>query len=115
VYEYQVAKVTSTYNGYGYIQAGINAPLVEGRGKVILVVDNTYAANLAAELTRLQQDLAGDGWTVIRHHVGRADSVQSVKSLVQADYNADRSNVKAVIPFGHVPVPYSGLFNLYGP
>ena len=27
VYEYQVAKVTSTYNGYGYIQAGINAPL----------------------------------------------------------------------------------------
>src|SRR5438552_5397505 len=110
-YEYQITKVTSTYNGYGYIQAGINAPLVEGRGKVILVVDNTYAANLAAELTRLQQDLAGDGWTVIRHDVGRADSVQSVKSLVQADYNADPANVKAVFLFGHVPVPSSGLLN----
>ena len=34
-YEYQITKVTSTYNGYGYIQAGINAPLVEGRGKVL--------------------------------------------------------------------------------
>src|SRR6266446_10773540 len=71
VSEYQITKVTSTYNGYGYVQAGINAPLVEGRGKVVLVVDNTYAPNLVAELTRLQQDLAGDGWTVIRHDVGR--------------------------------------------
>ena len=110
-YEYQITKVTATYNGYGYIQAGINAPLVEGRGKVILVVDNTYAASLAAELTRLQQDLAGDGWTVLRHDVGRASSVASVKSLIQADYNADPANVKAVFLFGHVPVPYSGLLN----
>src|SRR5258708_3637546 len=48
VYEYQITKVTSTYNGYGYVQAGINASLVEGRGKVILVLDNTYASALAA-------------------------------------------------------------------
>src|SRR6266446_6958200 len=111
VYEYQITKVTSTYNGYGYVQAGINAPLVEGRGKVVLVVDNTYAPNLVAELTRLQQDLAGDGWTVIRHDVGRNDSVPSVKNLITTDYNADPANVKAVFLFGHVPVPYSGLLN----
>src|ERR1041384_5556413 len=88
VYEYQIVKNAGTYYGYGYIQTGINVPLVESRGKVVLVVDNTYAANIAAELSRLQQDLAGDGWTVLRHDVGRNDSVLSVKNLIKADYNA---------------------------
>ncbi|MBI3876204.1 MAG: glycoside hydrolase family 9 protein [Verrucomicrobia bacterium] len=110
-YEYQIVKAASTYTGYGYIYAGISVPLVENRGKVVLIVDNTYAANLAAELTRLQQDLAGDGWTVLRHDVNRTDSVASVKSLIQTDYNADPANVKSVFLFGRVPVPYSGLLN----
>ncbi len=110
-YEYQVVKNAGTYTGYGYIQAGINVPLVESRGKLVLVVDNTNAANLAAELTRLQQDLAGDGWTVLRHDVARTDSVASVKNLIKADYNADPTNVKSVFLFGHVPVPYSGQLN----
>src|ERR1041384_4281171 len=111
VYEYQIVKNAGTYYGYGYIQTGLNVPLVESRGKVVLIVDNTYAANLAAELTRLQQDLAGDGWTVLRHDVGRNDSAASVKNLIKADYNADPANVKSVFLFGHVPVPYSGELN----
>ena len=110
-YEYAVVKNAGGYNGYGYIETGINVPLVENRGKVVLVVDNTYAAQLSAELNRLQHDLAGDGWTVLRHDVGRNDSVASVKNLIKADYNADAANVKAVFLFGHVPVPYSGLLN----
>src|SRR5437868_11101764 len=107
-YEYQIIKSTSQYNGYGYIYAGINAPLTENRGKLLLVVDNTYAANLATELTRLQQDLVGDGWTVTRLDVSRSDSVTSVKNQIKAQYNADPTNMKAVFLFGHVPVPYSG-------
>jgi len=110
-YEYQVVKNAGSYTGYGYIQAGINVPLVESRGKVVLIVDNTYASGLAAELTRLQQDLAGDGWTVLRHDVARNDAVVNVKNLIKADYDADPANVKAVFLFGHVPVPYSGLLN----
>src|SRR5438094_116206 len=74
------------YSGYGYLQSAINLPLVDNRGKVVLIVENTYAANLSTELTRLQQDLAGDGWTVLRHDVGRNDSVGSVKNLIKADY-----------------------------
>src|SRR5256714_6544430 len=70
-YEYAIVKNAGGYNGYGYIEAGINVPLVDNRGKVILVVDNTYASQLGSELNRLQQDLAGDGWTVLRHDVGR--------------------------------------------
>src|SRR5437016_3048928 len=107
-YEYQVVKVTSQYTSYGYLYSGINVPMIDGRGKLLLVVDNTYASNLATELARLQQDLIGDGWTVVRLDVGRNDSVASVKSKIKAQYNADPANVNCVFLFGHVPVPYSG-------
>jgi hypothetical protein len=107
-YEYQVVKKASQYTGYGYLCAGIHAPLTENRGRLLLVVDQTYAADLARELARLQLDLAGDGWTVTRLNVGRNDSVANVKKLIHTQYQADPANVKAVFLFGHVPVPYSG-------
>ncbi|MEY2466928.1 MAG: hypothetical protein QOD03_1449, partial [Verrucomicrobiota bacterium] len=107
-YEYQIIKNTSSYTGYGYIYAGINAPLTENRGRLLLVVDNTYATDLANELSRLQQDLVGDGWTVKRLDVNRGDSVTHVKDLIKKEYSADSANTKAVFLFGHVPVPYSG-------
>jgi hypothetical protein len=108
-YEYAVNKSTSAgYEGTGYILTGINAPVIESRGTLILIVDNTFTTSLAAELGQLQEDLVGDGWTVIRHDVSRTDTVVSVKNLIQADYSADPGNVTAVFLFGHVPVPYSG-------
>lgn len=123
-YEYRISKTAPSYDGYGYIYAGLQVPLVEGRGKVVLLVDNTFASSLAVELTRLQQDLVGDGWTVLRHDVARmavdpanaspsvwaarSNEVASVKALIEADYDADPDNVKAVCLLGHVPVPYSG-------
>jgi hypothetical protein len=107
-YEYQIVKVTSQYTGYGYIYAGINVPMVDNRGKLLLVVDSTYAADLTNELSQLRQDLVGDGWTVIRLDVGRNDPVTSVKDKIKAQYTADPANVKSVLLFGHVPVPYSG-------
>ncbi|MDB6040417.1 MAG: hypothetical protein JWM99_4258, partial [Verrucomicrobiales bacterium] len=111
-FEYSVIKTTSAgYQGTGYLYAGIEAPVTEYRGKVLLIVDNTYAAQLATELTRMQQDLIGDGWGVIRHDVSRNDSVVSVKNLIRNDYYADPANVKSVFLFGHVPVPYSGDYN----
>jgi hypothetical protein len=110
-YEYQIVKAASGYTGYGYILAAVNAPLVESRGKVVLIVDSTHAAALAFELERLQQDLAGDGWRVLRHDVSPDDSAVNVRNLIRADYNADPANVKAVFLFGRIPVPYSGLQN----
>jgi hypothetical protein len=110
-YEYQVVRNAGGYSAYGYALSGIDVPLVENRGKVVLVVDNTHASALAAELTRLQEDLAGDGWTVVRHDVARNDSPAAVKALIRSAYNADPANVKSVFLFGHVPVPYSGQLN----
>lgn len=111
VYEYQIVKEASVYKGYGYIQAGIAVPLADNRGKVILLVDDTFSTSLAPELRRLELDLIGDGWGVIRHDVGRNDSVVNIKNLIRADYTADPANVNTVFLFGHVPVPYSGMLN----
>jgi hypothetical protein len=107
-YEYQVVKHAGGYTSYGYIYAGIQAPLVDARGRVILVVDNTFASPLAAELARLEQDLVGDGWSVSRIDVARTATPVQVKGLIKTAYQADSANTKAVFLFGHVPVPYSG-------
>lgn len=128
-YEYRIQIISAIgfYVGEGSIYAGIEVPLAEVRGTVILIVDNTYAANLVTELARLQQDLVGDGWKVLRHDVprmavepanlspsagaARSNEVARIKTLIAADYHADPANTKAVFLFGHVPVPYSGDLN----
>ncbi len=93
------------------LSAGIKAPLIDDRGTLILVVDQSHAANLAVELARLQQDLVGEGWTVIRHDVSPSAEVTAVKALIKADYDRDPARVKSVFLFGHVPIPYSGWMN----
>jgi hypothetical protein len=107
-YEYQVVKTTPHYNGYGYLYGGIEVPAVEDRGRLLLVVDKTYAGELTAELAQLEADLNGDGWAVTRLDVSRADSVMKVKNLIRHEYMADPKRVNCVFLFGHVPVPYSG-------
>jgi len=113
-YEYQIVKEGAANDGYGYICTGIERPLVEKRGTVVLVVDRTYAGALATELDRLQQDLIGDGWKVARKEVGSQDSPVYVRSLIQTEYAADRWQVKAVFLFGHVPILRSGNLNVDG-
>lgn len=111
-YEYKVVRsTTNAGTGYGYIASGIEIPAVDSRGKMILLVDNTFTSSLSSQLTQLTTDLRADGWVVIRHDVSRTASVSSIKSIIQTDYNADPSNVKAVFLFGHVPVPRSGNLN----
>jgi hypothetical protein len=110
-YEYRIVKSAPSYTGYGYIQTGVAAPVVDNRGKVVLVVDKTIATALGGELARLQQDLAGDGWVVVRRDVGRDASPASVKAVITSVYDSDPANVKSVFLFGHIPVPYSGQLN----
>jgi hypothetical protein len=123
-YEYRLSKTAPTYYGEGYIFAGIQAPLVESRGKVILVVDQTHSMSLSNELARLEQDLVGDGWSVLRHDyprmtveasntnsiswAARSNEVAALKALIKADYEADTNNVECLFLFGHLPIPYSG-------
>ena len=107
-YEYQIVKTTPQYTGYGYVYAGIKVPLEENRGKLVLVVEDRYSGALQPELARLEQDLIGDGWSVLRFDVSRTDSVVSVKDRIKGLYRTDPANIKAVFLFGNVPVAYSG-------
>lgn len=109
-YEYQVIKRAGLYAGYGYISAGIEIPVTEDRGKIILLVENSIAEALHPEISRLQNDLIGDGWLVIHRNVASGDSPQAVKELIRSIYHRDPLNVKALFLLGHIPVPYSGNF-----
>jgi hypothetical protein len=130
-YEYQIAQLVSAWScsgtpalgiwshfwSYQYINTGNAVPLKDQRGKIVLLVESGIAASLATELTRLQNDLIGDGYKVYRHDVAAADvgtsnwssSVAATKALVRADYNSDPGAEWTVFIVGHVPIPYSGL------
>ena len=114
-YEYQVVKhAVLGYRGYGYLYSGIEAPALENRGTVVLVVASESTLGLTNELARLQEDLVGDGWQVIRHYVSSNDTPQNVRALIQADYHADPTNVNTVFLLGHVPILQSGYLNYDG-
>ncbi len=110
-YEYFVYRDfagSSPASAAGYLNAGIELPRVESRGKVILLVDDTMAMPLAAELARFEQDLIGDGWIVLRQEIARTAAVPTVRAAIQALYQLDPAATRALILFGRIPVPYSG-------
>lgn len=110
----------------GYVRASVEAPLVESRGSVLLLVDETVEAALRSEIDRFKQDLTGDGWaevveyTVPRHvdaYSSTTDNspdprykerVQAVKTIIQDAYEERRGRLQAVILLGRVPIPLSG-------
>ncbi|HUD46651.1 MAG TPA: hypothetical protein VMR33_07465 [Candidatus Baltobacteraceae bacterium] len=119
-YEYQIAKYVSvpsldlTYNGFGYIYSGIEAPLIEDRGTLELIIATNSTIGLSNELEQLKSDLVGDGWDLICHDVSSNDSPVSVRSLITNDYWADPEEMQAVFLFGHVPILMSGYLNYDG-
>jgi hypothetical protein len=110
-YEYRIEKTANDggeYTAYGFLLVGVEERPIEKRGKLLLIVDDRFAKSLRPELARLVQDLAGDGWEVLRHDVAAALTPPQVKELIKADYAADPANVRCVFFFGRIAVPYSG-------
>ena len=60
-------------NLYGYIASGINVPLESYKGKMVLVIDNTFQTSLASEIQTLINDLTADRWVVIPKYVNRSE------------------------------------------
>ncbi|MBI4662681.1 MAG: FG-GAP repeat protein [Verrucomicrobia bacterium] len=111
-YEYRVA-------GETLLTAIAEAP-IEERGKVILVIEESLAGQIADELQLLKADLIGDGWSVVSTNVPRHDDdiwadnlepIASIKSFITNAYFQDPAMTKAVYLIGHVPIPYSGFHN----
>lgn len=111
-YEYRLVRQaivgSSSITSFGFLCSGIELPLEDSRGRVILIVDQTLSLPLASELSRLERDLAGDGWLVARHDVSRTATPEQVKAIISAEHAADPASTRSVFLFGHVPVPYSG-------
>ncbi len=110
VYEYKIQKNNTGFKGYGYIMTGINIPPVEYRGRIILVIDTTYANHFSAQLAQLKLDLVGDGWKYEEVNISRNDTVKAVKARILAWQSQYPMDVKAVYLLGRVPVPYAGDF-----
>lgn len=109
-YEYNIAQIANGISRNGYVYAGMDLPPVTSpRGKMIFVVDATLTLPLAQELQRWQQDLAGDGWQVIRLESDPSiETVTSLKAAIKNRYENDPAQVKAAFLMGNLPVPYSG-------
>lgn len=118
-YEYQVYRAYREVPGNpvdeagGYWTTGIAIPAVESRGIALLVVDETVAPPLSGELSRLEMDLAGDGWQVVRRDNPRHDDhasarPQALRSWIQSEHAKNPGTRHALLLVGHLPYVMSG-------
>lgn len=92
---------------YGLIRVGIQVPPVEQPGSMLMLVASNLSAPLAAEITRLNNDLEAEGWKVRQETLPLSATVGAVKAEVQAARAADPS-LNALLIIGNLAVPYSG-------
>ncbi len=112
-YEYVIQRNTNL-SAFGYAHVAVRAPVVDNRGKILIILDSVTADALGVELVRMKNDMRGDGWVAIPEKIGPSATVQSVKAKILAAYNADPQNLKAVLLIGNVPIPYAGNANWDG-
>ncbi|MFZ4614229.1 MAG: hypothetical protein ACOYNH_11150, partial [Bacteroidia bacterium] len=68
-YEYKIVGSSANgFNAVGYINAGIKLGETANRGKLFLLIDNRFQNSLAPEITRLEKDLEGEGWIIIKNY-----------------------------------------------
>lgn len=98
---------------FTYTLAGIEKPLIENQGSILLVVDEAIAPELSNELKRFKFDLIGDGWRVKRIDINKENSVSNIKSQIVNECIND-TNIVSLFLIGHIPVPYSGEIAMDG-
>jgi hypothetical protein len=113
-YEYSIRRIANGVTARGFAHVSVLAPLVDYRGKILIFIDSAAAEEIGLELKVFKDAMRGDGWQPVPYKTGVSATVQSVKNQIIADYNADPTNVKAVLLIGAVPVPYSGNTNWDG-
>jgi hypothetical protein len=105
------------YKGFEYMNAGVNVPLREQRGSVILLCESGITNALVTELGTLVSDMLGDGYKVFRHDIAAVDvtagatwftAVTNTKALILSDLRSGTNGDFSIFIVGHVPIPYSG-------
>jgi len=106
------------FYGYGYIEAGIEAPEVDNYGRVLLLVDESMFTPLKMEIERLILDMETEGWSVVTKLAPRAEAfdknkVKETKQIILDEYQKDKS-LNTIFLLGRIAVPYSGFSNTDG-
>lgn len=128
VYEYRLFqrlndRIAAFYRS-GVVSAAYDKPLIESPGRVCVLVDETVAVALTADLVQFASDLRDDGWMVSLQTqprtavvpwdnsaaagITRRAECEAVKSTARQFYDQDPGSARALILVGHLPVPYSG-------
>ena len=84
-----------------------------------MLVDNSLSDTLKSEFERFEIDLAGDGWVVKKIYIPRtekfnSESVTKIKKLIFNEYRNSGGELKSLILFGRIAVPYSGNYAFDG-
>ena len=115
-YEYQISRNTGSQIATGYVTACIRYDQSDYKGRMILVIDNSFLTSLATEIAQLKKDLIYEGWFVEELYVNRASTwetepeIITIKNQITTIYNNAPTNDKPKHLFllGHIPVPRSG-------
>ena len=107
--------VAFNFNSYGYILAGVKAVSDNQTGRLLLLVDETIAEPLQAEIERYKIQAANEGWDVVSREVPRTEkfdgnAVVQVKSVI-LDVYTEYQDLSHIFILGRVAVPYSGRIN----
>ncbi len=103
----EVGDFISERTKFGLIYAGIEVPVLENRGRILLLIEEEINNTLATELNRLEIDLIKDGWKVLRQTAQKNEAVPQVRNRIQMAYQ-QFEDLNTLFIIGHVPVPYSG-------
>lgn len=115
-YEYQIKRTTASGVAIGYLTAGIGFDQSNFKGRMLLVIDNSFQISLSSEILQLKKDLTNEGWLVIELYVPRATtwetetSILTVKQAIVNAYTNVPVNEKPTHLFllGHIPIARSG-------
>lgn len=101
-----------------YLKGGISLPVIEDRGRCMLLVDSNVTQNCMSELLQYKRDLIADGWRIslftnVPTHddyiwSNNVSSISNIKTLIQTNWNLYSNELKSVFLIGHLPIPYAG-------
>lgn len=133
IYEYEVSGIDleepNRIPRYGYTLARVNSPLVESRGRLLLLVEESLSSKIPSALHQLEKNLMADGWSVLtkqvpRHVDSQARACRNVSGTqvcrsqaywIKKDFilphHTQSNPLAGIILVGRVPVPYSGSHN----
>lgn len=107
MYKYRLLKLVSSFTGYGYITVGIAVGPEYYQGSFLVEVKEEASDSINFNLNRYINILRSEGWNVMVEYVSRDSSVVFTKSVVKNVFSMV-ADLKYIVIFGHIPVPYSG-------